>query len=49
MYIVSIVWNDIEKEIDGNMIMFTGKIHMGSLVCDGARIPRRPCSGDDGA
>ncbi len=38
----------IQKKMDGNNDLFTGKIHLGSRVCDGARIPRRPCNGDDG-
>ena len=37
------------REMDGYIKMLTGKIHMGSLVCDGARIPRWPCNGDDGS
>ncbi len=34
--------------MDGYNKMLTGRIHKGSLVCDGARIPRRPCNCADG-
>ncbi len=43
-----VIRNVIEEEVDSNIYMFTGKILLGSRVCNGDCIQCRPCNGDDG-